>query len=86
MNDVYKNIDLYNPNRQRKVLIVFDDMIADIMTNKKFQSIIKELFIRCREINISLAFITQSYFSVPKDVRLNSTHYLIMNINNIREL
>ena len=62
MDDVYKNIDDYNPNRRRKILIVFDDMIADIMTNKKFQSIIKELFIRCRKLNISLVFITQSYF------------------------
>ena len=70
----------------KKVLIVFDDMIADIMTNKKFQAIIKELFIRCRKLNISLVFITQSYFSVPKDVRLNSTHYSIMKINNKREL
>ena len=61
-------------------------MIADIMTNKKFQAIIKELFIRCRKLNISLVFITQSYFSVPKDVRLNSTHYLIMKINNRIEL
>ena len=86
MNDAYENIDLYNPNRQRKVLIVFDDMIADKMTNKKFQSIIKELFIRCRKINISLVFITQSYFSVPKDVRLNSTHYFITKVNNKREL
>ena len=86
MNDVYENIDHCNLNRRRKVLIVFDDMIADIMTNKKFQSIIKELFIRCRKINISLVFITQSYFSVPKDVRLNSTHYFIMKINNKREL
>ena len=86
MNDVYDNIDLYNPNKKRKVLIVFDDMIADIMTNKKFQSIIKELFIRCRKISISLVFITQSYFSVPKDVRLNSTHYLIMKVNNRKEL
>ena len=56
------------------------------MTNKKFRAIIKELFIRCRKLNISLVFITQSYFSVPKDVRLNSTHYLIMKINNKREL
>ena len=56
------------------------------MTNKKFQSIIKELFIRCRKTNISLVFIIQSYFSVPKDVRLNSTHYLIMKVNNKREL
>ena len=61
-------------------------MIADIMTNKKFQAIIKELFIRCRKLNISLVFITQSYFSVPKDVRLNSTHYLIMKINTKGEL
>ena len=61
-------------------------MIADIMTNKKFQAIIKELFIRCRKINISLVFITQSYFSLPKDVRLNSTHYFIMKINNKRKL
>ena len=86
MDDIYDNIDDYNFNRKRKILVVFDDMIADIMTNKKFQSIIKELFIRCRKINISLVFITQSYFSVPKDVRLNSTHYLIMKINNKREL
>ena len=86
MNDIYENIDLYKPNRRRKVLIAFDDMIADITTNKKFQSIIKEMFIRCRKINISLVFITQSYFSVPKDVRLNSTSYFIMKINNKREL
>ena len=86
MDDVYENINDYNPNRRRKILIVFDDMIADIMTNKKFQAIIKELFIRCRKINISLVFITQSYFSVPKDVRLNSTHYFIMKINNKRKL
>ena len=61
-------------------------MIADIMTNKKFQAIIKELFIRCRKVNISLVFITQSHFSVPKDVRLNSTHYLIIKIKNNKEL
>ena len=66
MNDVYENIDNYNPNKNRKILIVFDDMIADIMTNKKFQSIIKDLFIRCRKPNISVVFITQSYFSVQK--------------------
>ena len=86
MDDVYKNIDDYNPNRRRKILIVLDDMIADIMKNEKFQAIINELFIRCRKINISLVFITQSYFSVPKDVRLSSTHYFIMKINNKREL
>ena len=86
MDNVYENIDDYNPSRKRKILIVFDDMIADIMTNKKFQSIIKELFIRCRKLNISLVFITQSYISVLKDVRLNSTRYLIMKISNKREL
>ena len=77
MDDVYENIHDYNPSRRRKILIVFDDMIADIMTNKKFQAIIKELFIRCRRLNISLVFLTQFYFSIPKDVRFNSTHYLI---------
>ena len=80
MDDVYENIDDYNSSRRRKILIAFDDMIADIMTNKKFQTIIKELFTRCRKLNISLVFIAQSYFSIPKDVRLNSTHYLIMKI------
>ena len=86
MDDVYDNIDDYNPKRKRKILIVFDDMIADLNTNKIFQAIIKQLFIRCRKLNVSLIFITQSYFSVPKDVRLNSTHYLIMKIQNKREL
>ena len=86
MKDVYEDINNYNPNRRRKIFIVFDDMMADILTNKKFQAILKELFIRCRKINISLVFITQSYLSVPKEVRLNSTHYFIMKINNKREL
>ena len=67
-------IDDYNPSRKRKTLIVFDDMIADSMTNKKIQAILKELFIGCKKVNISLVFITQSYFSVPKDVnkRINN--------------
>ena len=78
MDEVYENIDHYNPRRKKKILC--------LMTKKKFQAIIKELFIRCRKLNISLVFITQSYFSVPKDVRLNSTHYLIMKINNRKEL
>ena len=86
MDDVYNNIDDYYPKRKRKILIAFDDMIADIMTNKRFHAIIKELFIRCIKLNISLVFITQSCFSVPKEVRLNSTHYLIMKIHNKREL
>ena len=87
MNYVYEKINDYNPIRKRKKLVVFDDMIADIMKNKRFQAIIKELLIRCRKLSISLAFITQSYFSVPKDVRLNTTHYyFIMKINSKREL
>ena len=69
MDDIYQNIRDYNLSRKRKILIIFDHMIADILTNKRFQAIIKELFIRCGKLNISLVFITQSYFSVPKDVR-----------------
>ena len=86
MDDVYENINDYNLSRKRQILIIFDDMITDVMTNNKFQAIIKELFIRCRKLNISLVFITQSYFFVRKDVRLNSTQYLIMKIINKREL
>ena len=86
MDDVCNNIDDYNPNKNRKVLILFDDMIADIMSNKKFQAIIKELFIWCRKLNISLVFITKSYFFVPKEVRLNFTYYLIIKVHNKREL
>ena len=71
MDDVYENINDYNPIRKRKKLIVFDHMIADIMTYKRFQAIIKELFIRCKKLNFSLVFISQSYCSVPKGVRLN---------------
>ena len=84
-DDVYENIHDYNSSRKRKILILFDDMISSIMTNKRFQAIIKKLFIICRKLSISLVFITQSYFTVPKDVRLNSTLYLIMKINNKRE-
>ena len=86
MDDIYNNIDDYNSKRKRKVLIVFDDMIADIMTNKRFQAIIKQFFIRCRKLNISLCCLSQSYFSLPKDVRLNSTYYLITKIHNNKEL
>ena len=86
IDDVYENIHDYNSSRKRKILIVFGDMIADIMTNRRFQAIIQELFFRCRKLNISLVFITQSYFPVRKDVRLNSTHYLILKINNKSEL
>ena len=85
MQDVYKKIENYNPNKKRKVLIVFDDMIADMINNKKLNSVVTELFIRGRKLNISIVFITQSYFKVPKDVRLNSTPFSIMKIPNKRE-
>ena len=86
MDDFYENIDNYNTSKKRKILIAFDEMIADITKNKRFQATIKDLFIRYIKLNISLVFITQSYFFVPKDVRLNSTHYLIMKINNRKKL
>ena len=87
IDDVYNNIGDYNQKRKRKILIAFDDMIADVMTNKKFQTRIKNLFLISRKSNISLVFITHySYFKVPKNVRLNSTHYSIMKIHSRREL
>ena len=85
MHNVYKNIEDYNPDKDYKNLIVFDDMIAH-MINNKLNSIVTKLFIRGRKLNISLVFITQSYFKVPKDVRLNSTHVFIAKISNRREL
>ena len=86
MHKVYKNIDNYYPDKENKILIVFDDMIADMIKNKELNSIVRELFIRGRKFNISLVFITQSYFKVPKDVRNNSTHFFIMKIANKRDL
>ena len=86
MQDVYKNIEDYNPGKKRKMLIVFDDIIADMFNNKKINPIVTELFIRGKKLNISIAFITQSYFKVSKDFRLNSTHFFIMKIPNKREL
>ena len=103
MNDVYKNIDDYNLDKENKILIiirnnnnnkkirkirkiVFDDMVADMIHNKKLNSIDTELFIRGRKLNIFLVFITQSYFKVPKDVRLNTSHLFIAKIPNNREL
>ena len=86
MHKVYKNIDNYNLNKENMILVVFDDMIADMINNKKLNSVVTELFIKCRKLNISLIFITQSYFKVPKDVRNNSTHFFIMKIPNKREL
>ena len=86
MNNIYKNIDECNPNKNRKSLIVFDDMIADIHNNEKLNKIVNQLCIRERKLNISLVFITQSYFNVPKDVRLNTTHFFIVKIPNKKEL
>ena len=82
MYDVYKNIDEYNPDKENKILIVFDDKIADMIHNKKLNSIFTELFIRSKKLNISIVFITQSYFNVPKDVRLNTSHFFIAKIPN----
>ena len=86
MNDVLHDINNYNKNRDKKVLIVFDDMIADIEYNKNFKRIFKELFYRARKINVSIVFITQSYFRALKDARLNSAHYILMKIGNKKEL
>ena len=91
MQDVCKNIEEYNLRKRKQILIVFDDMIADMINNKKLNPIVTELFLRCRKLNISIVFITQSYFKVPKEVRLNTTHldlilHTIMNIPSKREL
>ena len=68
------------------ILIVFDDMITDMINNKKLNSVVTEMFIKGRKLKHSLAFIMQSYLRVPKDVRLNSTHFFIMKILNKIEL
>ena len=86
MQDVSKNIENDNPGKKRKILIVFDDMIADMINNKKLNPIVTELLIRGRKLNISIVIITQSYFKVSKDVRLNSKHFFIMKFPNKREL
>ena len=86
MNDVLDDINDYNKNRDKKVLIVFDDMIADIEYNKNSKRIIKELFYRARKINVSIVFITQSYFRALTDARLNSTHYILIKIGSKKEL
>ena len=80
MDNVHKKIEEYNPNKKRRILIDFDDMIADMLRKKKKNSRVTELFVRGRKLNISLVFITQSYFKVPKDVRLNTTHLFIIDI------
>ena len=79
MLDAYKNIADYNLDKKRKVLIVFDDMIEDMINNKKLNPILTELFIRGRKPNLSIVFITKSYYKVPKDIRSNSAHFLLWN-------
>ena len=86
MDNIYKNIEEYDPNKKWKILIVFDDMIADMGSNKKLNPIVTELFIRRKKLNVSLVFITQSSFAVPKNIRLNSTHYFVMKVPNKTEL
>ena len=83
MDDLYKNIEEYSPNKKQKILIVFDDMIADML---KLNPVVTELFIRRKKLNISLVFITQSYFAISKGIRLNSIHYFVMKILNKKEL
>ena len=83
---IYKSIEEYNPNKKRETLIVFGDMIPDILSNKELNPIGSVLFFRGRKLNISSAFITQSYFALPKNLRLNSTHYFIMKNPSKREL
>ena len=82
VDDIYKNIEEYNPSKKRKILIAFDDMIDDMLSNKN----ITELFIRRRKLNFSLVFVTQSYFSVLKNIRIKSTNYFVIKSPNRREL
>ena len=86
IDDIYKYIEKLNPNKKGKILIVFDDMIADMFSNKELDPIVTELFIRHGKLNIFLVLITQSYFSVPKNIRVTFTHSFIMKIQNKREL
>ena len=86
MDNIYQTIEKYNPNKKFKILIIFDDIIANMVSNEKLNPIVTKLFIRVRKLNIYLVFITQSYFALPKNITLNSTHYFIMKIPNKREL
>ena len=86
MDHIYKDIEEYNPKKKRKMPIVIDDMIADMLSNKKLNPVVTQLFIGARKLNISLAFITQCYFAVPKNIRLNLTHYFVMKYPNNREI
>ena len=86
MDGICTNIEEYNPNKKRKILIIFDDMISDMLSKKKLIPILTELFIRGRKVNIYLASIIQSYFAIPKNIRINYTHHFIMEIPNKSEL
>ena len=86
MDNILSNIEDYNKKRRREVLIIFDGMISHVMSDRRAQQILKDLFIRSRKLNISLCFLTQCYFSIPKDVRLNCTHYILFKLNNRIEL
>ena len=86
MGDIYKEIEEYYQNKKRKILIVFDNMISDMLSNKKINPIVTEIFISDRKVIISLGFITQSYAAILKNIRLNSAHYFIMKIPNKQEL
>ena len=76
MHDDYKDINYCNTDKENKISIVFDDMIAGMINNKQLNSVVTELFIRGKKLNIYLVFMTQSYFKVGKDVRLNTTNFL----------
>ena len=84
-DDISKNIKDYNPNKRQKILIVFDDKIVDMLSNKKLNPAVTELFIRGRKLEVFLVFITQSHFAIPKDIWLNSAHYFVMKIPHKRE-
>ena len=86
MNNIYKNIEEYSPNEKRKILIVFDDMIADMLSNEKPISVVTELFMGNRKLNMSLDFMTQTHFKVKKDVRLNTTHFLLWKFQTSKNL
>ena len=86
MNDISENIEEYISNEKWKILIIFDNMIANMPSKKKFDLIVNELFLQGRNLNFFLVFIIQSYFAVSKNIRLNSTYYFIMKISYKQEL
>ena len=86
MYDIYKNIEEYYPNNKLIILILFDDMIPDMLSNKKLKPTVIEVFIRGRKLKTSYVFITQSYFAIPKNIRVNSPHYFALKLSNKREL